>query len=265
MVQRFLLTQHIVRLNYRKEEIATAMGLVYMFSISIMYGLGTIAFRYILPIGQNDQVLQQFSFILFSVLLIGLIGWLDDTYGNKEVKGFTGHFGKLFKERELTTGALKALGGGFVALYASFYIEGSLLERILHFFIIALMTNWINLLDLRPGRSVKFFLFIIILLTIFTFSIELYWFIISPVIGMVIALFPGDLKAKFMLGDTGANILGVVAGIIIVLFAPILFKWFVLAFLLVGHAIAEKYSVSLLIERFYLLRMIDKWGRATDN
>lgn len=270
-IQKFLMTQNIVRKNFKEETIPTAMGLVYILTISFIYAIfsyissSALTKPYSILIFFTKDIVTSYPLFIFSALFIGIVGWLDDTQGDKVVKGFSGHFGRLLKHREMTTGALKALGGGFIALYVALMIEGTITERIVNFFIVALMTNWINLLDLRPGRSVKFYLFITIILSFFVVDLETYLIFVAPLLGMVLALFPGDLKAKFMLGDTGANILGVLAGITIVLFATMIFKWFILAFLIGGQIIAETYSVSKIIRQVSLLRMIDEWGRAKEK
>ena len=52
---------------------------------------------------------------LMGLAVITLLGLLDDLFGSRAVSGLKGHFKALFKGK-LTTGALKALGGGLLAV-----------------------------------------------------------------------------------------------------------------------------------------------------
>ena len=138
-------------------------------------------------------------------------GILDDIIGNRDVSGLKGHFKSFFKGT-LTTGGFKAIFGGFVGLIISIAISESIPDIIINTLIIALSTNLMNLLDLRPGRAIKVYLVIMIVIFItLTGYIKILPLLILP---NVIAYFNYDLKAKAMMGDTGSNVLGISIGIL---------------------------------------------------
>ncbi len=235
--------------NYKGDKIPGIMG------ISIIVGCivtGGIA------VALNFIELFLTLYILFSSSFIGFIGLLDDLTGNNQSKGFKGHILCLVKGK-LTTGGLKALMGGVVSFSLAVYISRSLTEIVINTLIIGLVTNVINLFDVRPGRALKvFFILSILILTLGRASN--YFYII---IGAVLAYFPLDLKAKGMLGDTGSNFLGVILGTELAvstgnnLYIGILFVIFMLSI----NIISEKYSFSQIIDKNRVLRLIDMMGR----
>ena len=131
-------------------------------------------------------------------------GIIDDTIGNRDVSGLKGHFKSLFKGK-LTTGGFKALFGGFVGLIISISISKNIYDIVINTLIIALSTNLMNLFDLRPGRAIKVYLVISLVLffTLGGYTRNLLLLIFPN----VLAYFNFDLKAKAMMGDTGSNVL----------------------------------------------------------
>jgi UDP-N-acetylmuramyl pentapeptide phosphotransferase/UDP-N-acetylglucosamine-1-phosphate transferase len=70
-----------------------------------------------------------------------------------------------------------------------------------------------------------------------------------------------DLRERAMLGDTGANLLGALAGLWLVLTLSALGQAVALAVLVLVTVYGELRSISSLIERIPLLRQLDSWGR----
>ena len=79
--------------------------------------------------------------------------------------------------------------------------------------VIVLCTNVFNLLDLRPGRAIKVFVVLGAALTAASGEVRALW-----ALGLFAApaLVAGayDLRERAMLGDTGANLLGAVGGLV---------------------------------------------------
>lgn len=150
-----------------------------------------------------------------------------------------------------------ALGGGALALGLSMF--GISVEAIFAAFLIAGCVNLANLLDLRPGRAIKFLaLPILALLFLAPVGTSL---AVLPVLGGVFALFYFDLRGRIMLGDAGAAILGAVPGYLVAACGPGL-VWWVAAVVILGlTALAEVSSISRWIEEVDLLRRFDLWGR----
>ncbi len=193
---------------------------------------------------------------------VALLGLIDDVLSGTS-RGWRGH-GRAVLAGGFSTGALKAVGSLALALFVVPGWSFGAGRYLLGVALVVLTTNLFNLLDLRPGRSAKAFLLLGAGLAIFA------WHGIADTVPLwavgpfaVPALVVGfhDLRERTMLGDTGANLVGGVAGV-----------WMVLALGAVGQAVAlaivlaltvygEFRSLSALIERTPLLRQIDSIGR----
>ena len=236
--------------NYRNEDIPICMGLLFMFVQSISISIILLLIQ--------DNVKYIISY-LFAFTLIGLTGLLDDLIGDKNVKGFKGHIKSFFKGN-LTTGGIKAGIGFFVALFIAVIISKNLIEIIVNTLIIALFTNLTNLFDLRPGRSIKVFILISIIM-LFTSDIKGYNFLLYSFYGILVIYFPLDLKAKSMMGDVGSNVLGITLGVFCGFTHNLIVKFVYLFLLIFIHIMAEKISFSKIIEDNKVLNFIDNLGR----
>jgi UDP-GlcNAc:undecaprenyl-phosphate GlcNAc-1-phosphate transferase len=198
------------------------------------------------------------------VLALGLI---DDTLGEDvssrsgrpAPRGWRGH-GAAVLHGELSTGALKAVGSLGLALFAMSYLGLSNGRWLLAAGVLVLATNLFNLLDMRPGRSTKAFVLLGAGLTIASADLRPLW-----ALGLLAApaLLAGlyDLRERAMLGDTGANLLGALAGLWLVLTLSGTGQLVALALLAAITIYGELRSISALIERAPLLRELDSWGR----
>ncbi len=243
-----------VRPNYRQEVIPLGMGLVFLPAVMLTLALGQLAGF----VSRGDTYL-----FLFALAAMGLFGLVDDAFGSRKASGLKGHFKKLLLERELTTGGLKALAGGFIGLLISLALAP--VGRmdwfvIMDTLIIALSTNALNLLDLRPGRAGKSFLLLAVLLLAAGYGKpqSIYLLVLA---GSVLAFLLHDLKAMVMMGDTGSNMLGVAVGTTAVWVLPLPGKLLFFAFLVLFHLFTEKHSLTKLIEGNKVLHYLDMLGR----
>jgi UDP-GlcNAc:undecaprenyl-phosphate/decaprenyl-phosphate GlcNAc-1-phosphate transferase len=174
-------------------------------------------------------------------------------------RGWRGH-GAAALRGELSTGALKAVGSLGLALFAMSYLSLSNGRWLLAAGVLVLATNLFNLLDLRPGRSTKAFVLLGAGLTIGSTDLRPLW-----ALGLFAApaLIAGayDLRERAMLGDTGANLLGALAGLWLVLTLSGTGQLIALVLLAAVTVLGELRSLSALIERTPLLRQLDSWGR----
>lgn len=240
-----------VRSNYRSEEIPVGAGIF----IPFVYCAAVIA------MGRFQET--KWLIFLFGLTYFGLLGLVDDLLGSRSSTGFKGHFASLMRGR-LTTGALKALGGGVGALLiSSFSFPHSPWWRILTAaLLIALAANTLNLFDLRPGRALKvFFLWFLILISLGWKSGNLS--LLAPMVGCALAYAPHDLKAQAMLGDTGSNMLGAALGMASVWILSFPAQLEVVFFLLALHLFTERYSLTAIIERNKFLSFLDRLGRGS--
>jgi UDP-N-acetylmuramyl pentapeptide phosphotransferase/UDP-N-acetylglucosamine-1-phosphate transferase len=246
---KFLAQEKITGVNYRGEVIPLAGGLIFVAGLLL-----TVLF---LRLATGEHPLE-LMYLTIGVLAISILGLLDDLAGNGETRGFKGHMIKL-AEGKLTTGGLKAIGGGMIAVFIVVPFSQNWAELIINSAIAALSINTINLLDLRPGRAIKGFLLGLVIIFIFGNWEQL--MMVSIVAGIVLAYMSFDLQAKIMMGDTGSNALGLVLGLAMVWSLPMAGKLLGLMLLVLLQLIAEIYSFSKLIERSPFLALLDRLGR----
>lgn len=254
-IKEMLEEANFLRPNFRKENIPLGVGLVFFLSSLLVLTLGN-------ALGLVGAETHSF---LFAIGGMGLFGLIDDVFGTRGASGLMGHFKKLFIQREITTGALKALAGGVIAFFISLgLVQGSGLTRwvlvIENTLIIALSTNAINLLDLRPGRAAKGFLVTAAFVTILGIA-NPPLLCLAVVAGSVIAFIREDLKARAMMGDTGSNMLGMTLGYTAVYVFDGPLKMGFLILLIGFHLVTERYSLTKIIEKNRFLNYLDMLGR----
>lgn len=236
--------------NYEKKTIPTSVGIGFIFTQVITIGiLETIA-----PTGDNFNLIYLLGFVF-----MGVLGLLDDLIGDSRTKGLKGHLMAVYKGT-LTTGALKAFLGFFISLMVSIYLSNSIVDIIINSLIVGLFTNFINIFDLRPGRSTKVFM-VISIIFIMTGVYRENNYILLSFFGILIPYITLDFKAKAMMGDTGSNILGFTLGIYATVSFDLHFRYIVLNLLILIHVLAEKVSFSKIIENNRVLRYLDSLGR----
>jgi UDP-N-acetylmuramyl pentapeptide phosphotransferase/UDP-N-acetylglucosamine-1-phosphate transferase len=197
------------------------------------------------------------------------LGLLDDTLdrdasgpdGGERQRGWRGH-GAAALRGELSTGTLKAAGSLGLALLAMSYLGLSNGRWLLAAGVLVLATNVFNLLDLRPGRATKAFVLLGAGLALGSADLRPLWALgLFAAPALVAGLY--DLRERAMLGDTGANLLGALAGLWLVLTLSGTGQLVALALLAVITIYGELRSISALIERTPGLRQLDSWGRPT--
>jgi UDP-GlcNAc:undecaprenyl-phosphate/decaprenyl-phosphate GlcNAc-1-phosphate transferase len=200
----------------------------------------------------------------FGVLALGLVDdtlAVDRSKGDQRAlqRGWRGH-GAAALRGEPSTGALKAIGSLGLALFAVSYLGFSNGRWLLAAVVVVLATNVFNLLDLRPGRSTKAFVLLAAGLEIGAANVRPLWALglfVAP--ALVAGLY--DLRERSMLGDTGASLLGGLAGLWLVLTLSEAGQLVALALLAIVTLYGELRSISELVERTPGLRQLDSWGR----
>lgn len=249
LIKEFYTNCGFLRKNYKGDLIPNSMGIIFVFNI-LFISLGLLSF-----IGENNFM----NILVFTigVLTMGFTGLLDDFMGDDNSKGFKGHMNMLLNFK-VTTGGIKAVAGGVVSIFISLILSSDIADFFINIIIISLFTNFLNLLDLRPGRALKGFL---------TFSISSLFFIsgifeilLLSFIGVSLAYLPYDIKGRCMMGDIGSNCLGIVLGIIATSF-NINIKISLAIFLVLTNLYSEKHSISTLIQNSKILNFLDEFGR----
>lgn len=199
--------------------------------------------------------------VLLAAVGFGLLGLIDDLAGTGADRGFGGHLRALAGGR-LTTGGLKLLGGGGLALGLAAAADRSagVGWLVVDGLLIALAANLGNLLDRAPGRVSKVALATFVALAAAT---GLDWRLagVAVIAGGAAALLWPDLRERLMLGDAGSNILGAVAGLGVVLTTGTVTRLVVLGVVAALNVASEAVSFSRVIERVPPLRFLDRLGR----
>ncbi|MGE5390605.1 MAG: hypothetical protein ACM3PE_06020 [Deltaproteobacteria bacterium] len=238
-----------VRPNYLGLNIPVSVGISFPAAVMFVYMLAALLSRY----------RPSYDLFMLGLMTISFLGFIDDMLGQRDTLGFKGHIGALLRGR-LTTGGLKAGGGFALALFLAFFHSPTITDLVINCLVIGLFTNLINLLDLRPGRAAKGFLFfLLVIIGLAAGKVE--WMLVAPLLGAVLYYFRFDVGARTMMGDAGSNVLGLSLGYFTVLFLPFWCRAGFLLFLIGMHIYTEKYSLSNTIEKISWLRAIDQWGR----
>jgi UDP-N-acetylmuramyl pentapeptide phosphotransferase/UDP-N-acetylglucosamine-1-phosphate transferase len=245
------------RTNYRGHHLATAGGLFIVLTVLVIDAgrsvLGAIG------VGSESGLTQARLAVLLAVFGFGFLGMIDDLAAVGEDRGFKGHLGAL-REGRVTTGMLKLVGGAAIAVVivaTPGFKSGRTL--IVDAALIALAANLGNLLDRAPGRTIKFGLvaYVPIAIVVGTAPIGV---AAAPVMGAALGLLPDDLRERLMLGDTGANVIGAVLGLAVVLGSRESVRLVVMLVLLALNVGAELVSFSRVIDAVAPLRWFDRLG-----
>jgi UDP-GlcNAc:undecaprenyl-phosphate/decaprenyl-phosphate GlcNAc-1-phosphate transferase len=250
-----------VRANYRGRSLPCPFGLL----IAIAAVLSLIPLTLIERLAHTSILYPRLLAVVLYALGVALLGTIDDMLGSRgsgsapQPRGWRGHTAALMRG-ELSTGALKAAGSLGLALLATELLGLPVGRWLLASAVLALATNALNLLDLGPGRAFKAFALLGAGLTIGARELRPLW---------TLGLFAGpalvagiyDLRERAMLGDAGANLLGALAGLWIVLSVGPTGQVIALALLLTLTVYGELRSLSALVLRVPLLRKLDSLGR----
>jgi hypothetical protein len=250
--------------------------------VSVYNGLGIVWFVWLISFWIGGHLLltlhiEQPLWIRYLTPLFPVLagscafGLFDDWAGSNKIKGFSGHL-KALARGQLTTGGLKFLGIGFLSLFLaiSLYYEGaaSIPRVLLVTCAVALSANLMNLFDLRPGRAQKIYFIGLAIALVFIAAFGVVrlqgWDLAALAfagLGPLLAVWRFDLGEKGMIGDAGANSMGVFLGF---LYATALPTWalaIVAAGLAAVNLLSERVSFSKIIETNATLSALDEWGR----
>jgi UDP-GlcNAc:undecaprenyl-phosphate/decaprenyl-phosphate GlcNAc-1-phosphate transferase len=250
----------LVRENYRGALLAFPLGAV--LATAALVALAPLAF--LDDRADLDLLEPELRRWLPYLLGIAFLGFLDDSLGRGEAaatpRGWRGHWGAL-RQGSLSTGAIKAIGA--VAL-AAYVVSGRGLEDWRYIADVALLilaTNLGNLLDLRPGRAEKGLVLLGAGLCLGAWTwepLELLGIFVGPVlVGAWLTL--GE---RAMLGDTGSNLIGAIAGIWLLTVLGPEARLIALAAVLALTVYGEIRSISATIDSVPPLRWLDSLGRA---
>jgi UDP-GlcNAc:undecaprenyl-phosphate GlcNAc-1-phosphate transferase len=259
LVQGIFTHPTLARRNVRGIDVPTAGGLVMVLALLP----GWAAMNLLVAETELDVVsvhLAGVYWVTGVVAVFALLGALDDLLAQGHERGFRGHVGAILQGR-LTTGGVKLVGGGLVAL-AIAAGSGPLWEVAVNAAVIALAANLANLFDRAPARLTKVSVVAFVALLLAASAGERHGLAsIALVLGTAVGLVVPELRERVMLGDTGANPLGAMLGLGVVATTGIVVTAVVLVGLVALNLLSEKVSFSTVIDRTPALRWLDQLGR----
>jgi len=244
----------LVAENYRGARLPVPIGVAIVPAALI----ALIPIMLLARLTSADVFPNDLSLVIAFVPGIALLGFVDDVLSGPS-RGFRAHAATALKGG-FSTGMLKALGTLGLALLVASALPGSDGEFLLAAAVLVLATNAFNLLDLRPGRSVKAFVLLGLCLTIAT-QITEPLAALGLFIGPVLVCGFYDLREQAMLGDAGSNVIGAMAGVFIVLTLDTGEQVVAFILLLLINLYGEFRSISTVIEKTPGLRHLDSLGR----
>jgi UDP-N-acetylmuramyl pentapeptide phosphotransferase/UDP-N-acetylglucosamine-1-phosphate transferase len=252
-----LTTPVFARRNHRGDDVPTAAGLAIVLAVVAVAAIVAV----ISAAGWTGDAAATPGRVatVIAVVGFGFVGLLDDLAGGWSGGGFRAHLGAL-RHGQLTTGAVKLVGGAVVAVVAVAALGDQTLGWLLvDAAVVALAANLANLLDRAPGRTIKVGLVAFAVLAAADGASAA---VAGPglAVGAAAALAVPDLQEQAMLGDTGANVLGAAVGLAAVIALDPGPTVALAAVLLALNVVSEWVSFSAVIDRTGPLRWFDRLG-----
>jgi hypothetical protein len=195
--------------------------------------------------------------VLAGAVIVSIGGLYDDF--RPASRGLRHQLGLLLRGR-LAPGVVKMVAVVGASTLTAWLLDARAVRFVIAVPLLAGCANLWNLLDVQPGRSLKWFLLVGAALwpPLGLSGVDV---VLRAVVVICVPLLLLDLLEVGMLGDAGANVLGFLVGVgsLRVLSTPWLGA--VLAAVLVLHVLAETVTLSRLIDAVPPLRWLDRVGR----
>lgn len=245
-----------VRQNFRGAQLPCPFGVLLPLALVLAAALTAAA-------ALLDDDASALPVSLAFVLGVAFLGLVDDQFTTSS-RGLRGHLRGVLRG-ELSTGAIKAVGTAALALVVvaegRLVLGASVADTALAFAILVLATNLFNLLDLRPGRTLKAFALVALACVpaLDGAALRQLGLFVGPI--LVAGLY--DLRERAMLGDSGSNVIGAVAGLFLVAAASgsTVALGAIAAALLLVTLYGEVRSINALVESTPGLKHLDSLGR----
>jgi len=237
-----------IRPNHRGRMIPVILGTAVTASLCVVMLAGFA----------GDAIGGRTEFAWLWTIVALLLGYAAGRYDDLQTERHRGVLAQLalLARGRITTGIIKlaaALAAGLVWVLAT---RSPLARAMVGVPLIAGSCNLWNLLDVAPGRSGKFFLAATIPMAALQRST-----LIAAGIGAVAGILWSDLEERAMLGDAGANVLGLVAGIGMFDRLGLVGLWSALGAVVAVHVLSETVTLSRSIRAVPPLRWFDDLGR----
>jgi len=248
-----------VAVNYRGRFVPVWVGVALPTAVALWVGFASLVS--LAAVGHVTRDRRQIVWIAAGCVIVCAVGMYDD-YRPARTRGLVRQV-RLLVHGRVTSGIVKLATIVVAATVVAWAIgerEGRLLLGIP---VIAGAANLWNLLDVRPGRALKYFLLADLALVVASRDWPGYF--AGAVIVVAAAALAIDLREVAMLGDAGSNVLGFIVGAGLVGTLPMWGLGLVLAVILALHVLAETVTLSRIIEATPPLRWFDRLGRLRDE
>jgi UDP-GlcNAc:undecaprenyl-phosphate GlcNAc-1-phosphate transferase len=247
------------RQNYRGATVPVGAGVLLTVAVltaeAVLVVVDAIRRHHAIDIGPTILV-------VVTALGFGLLGLVDDLAATGDERGFVGHIRALAAGR-LTTGGLKLIGGGLLALVVCGAARTDGIGPLLiDASLVSLAANLGNLFDRAPGRAIKFgTIALVAVLLMASIADRSQLTGVAMVLGAALGLLLFDLREELMLGDAGSNVIGATVGLALVLTCGLATRVAVLAVVVALNLASERVSFGRVIDDVAALRFVDRLGR----
>lgn len=205
------------------------------------------------PAGKEPPV----GWLLTATALVFAGGLYDDLQSNR-TRGLIHQLSRGL-HGEITSGLVKLLAIAAAAGIAVAALGGGPARVALGVPFVAGSANLWNLLDVAPGRSIKYF--VLTAFAVLPLAASAADGLLPAAMGAAVGVALFDLRERGMLGDSGSNVLGFVLGATLYPALPVWGLAIAFAIVLGIHAVAETITLSRVIARTPPLRWLDDLGR----
>lgn len=234
--------------NFRGRRIPRILGIV-------LVAWATLGMAVLVPAAGDASE----SWSVFGAALLVFAAGLVDDLAPIGPRGLRGHLGAFLSGR-MTTGILKVLvTAGAAVVVVALLDRGDAVTRIGAVTLIAATTNVWNGLDVRPGRALKAFIVLMVVMVLAAAEAPAGPIGAAVLSGAVLVLLP-DLREWAMLGDAGSNLLGFTAGVVLAGALPTWAMWPAAAIAVALNVVAETVTFSRVIDAVPPLRWFDRLG-----
>jgi hypothetical protein len=239
--------------NFRGLPKPVSLGIVLAVSVVVT----RLLVLFVIGVAGGELGLELVAQLIAVILAFGA-GLYDDLSPRPE-RGIVRQVA-LLREGRLAPGVVKLVGLLLAGVVAVAVVGGEAGRMLIGIPLIAGTANLWNLLDVRPGRSIKFFLPAAVVVGAVGWPGQS-MLLTAVTFGAAAAILPADLQEQGMLGDAGAAVLGTVIGIGLYNDLGVGALAAALAVLVVLHVVSETVTLSGIIKALPPLRWFDHLGR----
>ncbi len=245
-----------VATNHRGRQVVVWLGSALVLAL-VVWVLVASALSWVAA-GHLRPGRRRLLWVLAGIAITYLAGLYDD-YRPARTRGVVRQLAAL-RHGRVTPGVVKLVAITAAAAFTAWMLGDRGIRFVLAVPVVAGAANVWNLLDVVPGRALKWFLPAAVGLAAAS-GVSEYRTLAAAAVGISVALLVLDLLELGMLGDGGSNVLGFVVGVGLVDTLSTAGLAIALAAVLVVHALAETVTLSRLIDAAPPLRWFDRLGR----